>query len=72
MRELAEHSVLSPDIAEEMAEAARFRNVLAHTYGSVVDDDVVYAALDDLDRYRAFVHAVREYLDSMGAFDGRA
>ena len=50
----------------EMVQAARFRNVLAHTYGDAIDHDDVYAALQDLDRYRDFLHDVRTYLDEAG------
>ena len=69
MRTLGEISVLSGPLAEEMAQGARFRNVLSHTYGNIIDHDVVYNALQDLDRYRTFVQAVRDYLDSIGALD---
>jgi len=50
-----------------MAEAALFRNVLAHEYGDVLDEDIVYSALQDLRRYRDFLVEVREYLDEVGA-----
>jgi uncharacterized protein YutE (UPF0331/DUF86 family) len=69
MRALCEIGVLPMQLAEEMAQAARFRNVLAHTYGDVIDHATVYQALQDLERYRAFVKAVREYLDSIDALD---
>ncbi|MFB6252709.1 MAG: DUF86 domain-containing protein [Halobellus sp.] len=69
MRSLGETGVLPPDLAEEMAQGARFRNVLSHTYGRIIDHDVVYDALQDLDRYRQFVRAVRDYLDASGALD---
>ena len=69
MRTLGHMGVLSGSLAEEMAQGARFRNVLSHTYGNIIDHDVVYNALQDLERYRAFVQAVREYLDSIGALD---
>lgn len=69
MRTLGEMSVLSDSLAEEMAQGARFRNVLSHTYGNIIDHDVVYNALQDLERYRSFVQAVRDYLDSIGALD---
>lgn len=66
---LADVGVLDDDTAESMARAARFRNVLAHTYGDIIDDDVVYDALQDLERYRAFLVEVRDYLDDVGALD---
>ena len=69
MRTLGEMGVLPGILAEKMAQGAQFRNVLSHTYGNIIDHDVVYNALQDLERYRAFVQAVREYLDSIGALD---
>lgn len=69
MRTLGEIGVLSGSLAEEMAQGARFRNVLSHTYGNSIDHDIVYNALHDLERYRAFVEAVRDYLESTGALD---
>jgi len=51
----------------EMVQAARFRNVLAHTYGNAIDHDDVYAALQDLERYRDFLHDVRSYLNEIDA-----
>mgnify|MGYP000271254508 CR=1 FL=1 len=70
MRSLGEVGILSGDLSEEMAQAARFRNVLSHTYGNVIDHDVVYNALQDLDRYRRFVRAIRDYLDDAGLLEG--
>ena len=69
MRALGEIGALSGPLIEEMAEGARFRNVLAHTYGSIIDHDDVYNALQDLERYRSFVQAVRDHLNSIGALD---
>jgi len=50
----------------EMVQAARFRNVLAHTYGDAIDQDDVYDALQDLNRYRDFLIDVRTYLREQG------
>lgn len=69
MRALEELGILSASTAEEMAQAARFRNVLAHTYGNIIEHDVVYNALQDLERYRQFIIEVRDYLESIGALD---
>jgi Uncharacterized conserved protein len=45
MRALGDIGVLSGSLAEEMAQSARIRNVLSHTYGDIIDHDVVYDAL---------------------------
>lgn len=67
MEQLHEVGVLSAPVAGQMAEAALFRNVLAHEYGDVLDHTTVYDALQDLDRYRLFLHEIRDYLDEVGA-----
>jgi uncharacterized protein YutE (UPF0331/DUF86 family) len=69
MQTLGEIGILSDTTTEQMTEAARFRNVLAHTYGEIIDHDIVYNALQDLDRYQTFVAEVREYLDSIDVLD---
>lgn len=51
----------------EVVQAARFRNVLAHTYGNTIDHDDVYTALQDLERYRDFLRDVRAYLQAIGS-----
>lgn len=61
MEQLGDVGVLAAETAEEMAEAALFRNVLAHEYGEVLDQDLVYEALQDLSRYRRFLHDVRDH-----------
>lgn len=56
--------ILDPDLADRLREAIGFRDVLAHTYGPIIRDDIVYDALqNDLERYVAFVEAVDEYLN---------
>lgn len=67
MRRLVTEGVIAERTGAEMAEAAGLRNVLAHEYGHVIDDEVVYEALQDLSRYRAFLLDVREYLADQGA-----
>ncbi len=53
-----------------MQEAARFRNVLAHTYGHDIDDERVYRHLrDDLHWFPTFLRETREVLDRDGAED---
>ena len=67
MRRLAAEGVIAERTGTEMVEAAGLRNVLAHEYGHVIDDEVVYDALQDLSRYRAFLVDVREYLADLDA-----
>jgi uncharacterized protein YutE (UPF0331/DUF86 family) len=69
MRNLADIGVLADELASDMVDAARFQNVLAHTYGRSINHDLVYDALTDLERYRDFVVEVRDYLDETGALD---
>jgi len=69
MRTLSELGILSDDVATEMVDAARFRNVLAHTYGPSIDHELVYDALDDLARYRDFTVEIRIHLERIGALD---
>jgi uncharacterized protein YutE (UPF0331/DUF86 family) len=66
---LANANVLSESVRYSMIQTARFRNVLAHTYGDVIDHQTVYEALQDLDRYRKFLVEIRTYLDGTGIFD---
>ena len=69
MVDLETAGILDDSTARKMAEAAQFRNVLAHTYGEGVDHDEVYDALQNLERYRNFLHEVRTSLDETGALD---
>ncbi|SFT08509.1 type VII toxin-antitoxin system HepT family RNase toxin [Halostagnicola kamekurae] len=69
MQALEELEILSASTADAMAQGTRFRNVLAHTYGEIIEHDVVYNALQDLERYRQFVIEIRGYLESIGALD---
>ena len=60
---LRELDVIDEDLESRLREAVGFRDVLAHSYGPIVNDRIVYEALqDDLERYREFVDAVDEYL----------
>ena len=69
MRSLSDQDILEEELASKMVAAARFRNVLAHVYGETIDHDVVYDALVDLERYRAFVHAIHDHLEREGVFE---
>lgn len=60
-----DEGVIDSDLAERLRTAVAFRDVLAHTYGPIVNDDIVYDALqNDLSRYVEFVEAVATYVDA--------
>lgn len=62
---LESEGIISADLARRMETAVGFRDVLAHTCGPIVNDDIVYNALqNDLDRYVEFVEAVDRYLQA--------
>lgn len=55
--------IIGPDLDGRLQEAVEFRDVLSHTYGPIVNDDIVFDSLQNsLDRYVEFVEAVDEYL----------
>lgn len=61
---LETEGIVDGDLADRLRSAVGFRDVLAHTYGPVVNDDLVYDALQNsLERYVEFVEAIDEYLD---------
>jgi len=61
MRILGRQGVLSAELAESMARAVGFRNVLVHGYVDV-DDDRVVAQLDRVADLEAFSRAVSEWM----------
>ena len=54
LRALGARGVVSPMLAESLARAVGFRNVLVHQY-TTVDDAIVMAALERLDEFDEFV-----------------
>ena len=64
MRALVDSEVLSAELGERMAATAGFRNVLAHQYGTTIEDELVYDSLQDLARFHKYLTAVREYLSA--------
>jgi len=60
---LGEIEILTADTAEAMQEAARFRNVLAHTYGFDLDNEQIYHHLQaDLHWFPTYLAEVRAAL----------
>ncbi|WP_247730627.1 type VII toxin-antitoxin system HepT family RNase toxin [Halovivax limisalsi] len=61
---LEQRDIIEEDLAQQLRDAVGFRDVLAHTYGPVINDDIVYDALQTgLDRFVGFAEAVESYLD---------
>lgn len=55
--------LIDSDLNDRLQEAIEFRDVLSHTYGPVVNDDIVYDSVhQSLERYVEFVEAVHDYL----------
>jgi uncharacterized protein YutE (UPF0331/DUF86 family) len=60
---LEEKGIIDTELSGRLREAVEFRDVLSHTYGPIVNDDIVFDALQNsLERYVEFVEAVDEYL----------
>ncbi len=60
---LRELEVIDSDLKEKIEAAVGFRDVLAYSYGPIVNGDIVYDALqNELERYIQFVTAVDQYL----------
>lgn len=63
VRGLHSVGVLDEEVTHKLEEAVSFRDVLSHTYGPIVNDDLVYDALQsELDRYIEFTEAISDYL----------
>ena len=61
LRELGAHQVIVENLANSVALAVGFRNVLVHQYAQV-DDGIVLAASERLDEFDAFVSQVSQWL----------
>lgn len=61
MRRLGRAGVVSPEVADSMAKAVGFRNVLVHEYFEV-DDDIVLSRLADHRDLHEFLHQVGEWI----------
>lgn len=61
LRQLGERGVIAADLADELARAVGFRNVLVHQYAEV-DDRIVRRVLDRLEVFDHFVAQVSAWL----------
>ncbi|MEZ5383366.1 MAG: DUF86 domain-containing protein [Microthrixaceae bacterium] len=57
IRSLAQHHIIGSDLADSLARAVGFRNVLVHQYLEV-DDNLVVEALGRLDEFDRFIGEV--------------
>jgi uncharacterized protein YutE (UPF0331/DUF86 family) len=71
IRLLGRHGVLSAELADRLARAVGFRNVLVHGYAEV-DDALVVAQLDRVPDLRAFVAGMSALLDGGDEPGGRS
>ena len=63
VKELAEAAVISPALAKQLVQMARFRNLLVHDY-LAIDDSVVFDILrHHLADFDAFAMAITRWLD---------
>lgn len=65
LRLLGTHGVLDAALADRLAAAVGFRNLLVHQYGEV-DDDIVVAGLDDVIDLDDFISAVAAWVRRAG------
>lgn len=64
--ELETECVIKPSLAKRLRDSVGFRDVLSHTYGSIVNDQLVYEAMQNsLNRYVEFLAAVDLYLSNV-------
>jgi len=65
---LVDLDVVPESIGRELERAVGFGNVLAHQYGTRIDDEIVHRQLGDLGLFVSFVDEVYEYLQDSDAF----
>jgi uncharacterized protein YutE (UPF0331/DUF86 family) len=62
-RELGTRSIVDQGVAERMAQAAGFRNILSHQYWNEIDDRDVYNSLQTgLSLFRTYLQQIREFV----------
>jgi uncharacterized protein YutE (UPF0331/DUF86 family) len=63
-RELGTRSIIDQEIAERMARAAGFRNILSHRDWNEIDNRDVYNFLQtELPLFRAYLQQIREFVE---------
>lgn len=59
---LGKHGIISQDLAEKLADMARFRNVLVHIYWKVNDKKVYEIMKKDISDLEVFIEEVKKYV----------
>ena len=59
---LGKHGIISQDLAEQLADMARFRNVLVHIYWKVDDKKVYEIMKKDISDLEVFIEEVKKYV----------
>lgn len=62
MQLLAEEGIISKELASEMADATRFRNLIVHHYGKIDFQKVYRSYKDDLNDLRKFAKEIYEFV----------
>ena len=60
---LGSHGIISSQLAEKLAQMARFRNLLVHGYGKIDDRKMLQIIREDLTDVDDYLHEVRSILD---------
>jgi len=66
---IGEHGFIPQELAEQLAESGRFRNVLAHLYDDIIPEKAYDALQKSLIQYPQYITAIQSYLDSLEVDD---
>jgi len=66
---IGEHGFISQELAEQLAESGRFRNVLTHLYDDIIPEKAYEALQKALGQYPEYITAIQNYLDSLEVDD---
>ncbi|XWK91233.1 MAG: DUF86 domain-containing protein [Phormidium sp.] len=63
--EMGESGFIPVELARKIAPSGPFRNVLAHDYDDIIDEEVFLAFRNALEQYPDYIEAIQNYLDSL-------
>lgn len=67
IKSLAQHKIISQNLADNLGRAADMRNILVHQYFDVAINEVATASTEDLNDLRAFAKAINDFLEKQTA-----